>query len=45
MRWIVGRSLRFRWLVLFAAVAFRAGGTEFVCGTGDAFAIKRLAES
>ena len=26
MRWIVGRSLRFRWLVLFAAAALTAVG-------------------
>ena len=28
MRWIVGRSLRFRWLVLFAAVAMMALGVS-----------------
>jgi hypothetical protein len=27
------------------SVAFRPGGTEFLCGIGDAFAIKRFAES
>jgi hypothetical protein len=30
---------------LFAALVFRQGGLEFVCGTGDAFAIKRFSES
>ena len=30
---------------LFAVLLFRPGGVEFVRGTGDAFAIKRFAES
>jgi len=30
---------------LFAVLVFRPGGVEFFCGTGDAFAIKRFAES
>jgi hypothetical protein len=30
---------------LFAVLVFRPGGVEFVCGTGDAFAIRRFAES
>src|SRR5689334_13510119 len=30
---------------LFATLVFRPGGLEFFCGTGDAFAIKRFAES
>ena len=30
---------------LFAAFVFRPGGVEFFCGTGEAFAIKRFAES
>lgn len=30
---------------LFAVLAFRPGGVEFLCGTGDACAIKRFAES
>jgi hypothetical protein len=30
---------------LFAALVFRPGGMEFFCGAGDAFAIKRFAES
>ena len=29
----------------FAALVFRLGGADFLCGTGDAFAIKRFAES
>jgi hypothetical protein len=30
---------------LFAILVFRPGGVEFLCGTGDAIAIKRFAES
>src|SRR5262249_16297320 len=30
---------------LFAVLVFRPGEMEFFCGTGDAFAIKRFAES
>ena len=30
---------------LFAVLVFRAGGVEFLCGTGDAFAVKRYAEN
>ncbi len=29
---------------LFAVLLFRPGGVGFLCGTGDAFAIKRFAE-
>jgi hypothetical protein len=30
---------------LFAVLIFRPGGMEFLCGTGDGFAVKRFAES
>ena len=30
---------------LFIVLVFRPGGLEFLCGTGDAFAVKRFAES
>ena len=30
---------------LFSVLVFRPTGVEFLCGTGDAFAIKRFAES
>jgi hypothetical protein len=29
---------------LFAVLVFRPGGVEFLCGTGEAFAIRRFAE-